>query len=210
LETLDRSFTPVTGSRTDLRDFLAKVEAAGQLLRIDGVDWNLEMGGVAEIVNHARSEAPAVLFDNIPGYPPGFRVLSGGTNSSKRVALAMNLPEPTSPIELVRAYRDRMKTHAPIPHRVVETGPVLENVDRDGAVDLYKFPVPQVHEEDGGRYIGTHDLIIMRDPDSNWVNAGTYRVQVHDRDTVGIYISPGKHGRQIREKYFEPGIDARG
>jgi 4-hydroxy-3-polyprenylbenzoate decarboxylase len=46
----------------------------------------------------------------------------------------------------------------------------------------------------------------MRDPDSNWVNAGTYRVQVHDRDTVGIYISPGKHGRQIREKYFERGL----
>ena len=205
METLDRSTIPATGSRTDLRDFLAEADAAGELLRIDGVDWNLEMGGVAEIVNHARSEAPAVLFDNIPGYPKGFRVLSGGTNSSKRVAFAMNLPEPNVPIDLVRAYRDRMKTHAPIPHRFVETGPVLENVDRDGAVDLYKFPVPQVHEEDGGRYIGTHDLIILRDPDSDWVNAGTYRVQVHDKDTVGIYISPGKHGRQIREKYFERG-----
>ncbi len=205
METLDRSTIPVTGSRTDLRDFLAQADAAGELLRIDGVDWNLEMGGVAEIVNHARSEAPAVLFDNIPGYPKGFRVLSGGTNSSKRVAFAMNLPVPNVPIDLVRAYRDRMKTHAPIPHRFVETGPVLENIDRDGAVDLYKFPVPQVHEEDGGRYIGTHDLIILRDPDSDWVNAGTYRVQVHDKDTVGIYISPGKHGRQIREKYFERG-----
>ncbi len=163
------------------------------------------MGGVAEIVSHTRSESPAVLFDNIPGYAPGFRVLSAGTNSSKRVALAMNLPEPKTPIDLVRAYRDRMKTHAPIPHRVVERGPVLENVDRDAAVDLYKFPVPRVHEEDGGRYIGTHDLVIMRDPDSDWVNAGTYRVQVHDKDTVGIYISPGKHGRQIRDKYFERG-----
>ena len=200
------SLTPKTASRTDLRDFLAQVDTGGQLLRIDGVDWNLEMGGIAEIVSHARSEAPAVLFDNIPGYPPGFRVLSGGTNSAKRVALAMNLPEPAKPLELVRAYRDRMKTHAPLPHRVVESGPVLENVDREEAVDLYKFPVPRVHEEDGGRYIGTHDLVIMRDPDSNWVNAGTYRVQVHDKNTVGIYISPGKHGRQIRDKYFERGL----
>lgn len=191
--------------RNDLRDFLEKVDAAGQMLRIDGVDWNLEMGGVAEIVSHARSEAPAVLFDNIPGYPKGFRVLSGGTNSARRVALAMNLPEPKSAMDLVRAYRDRMKTHAPIPHRVVERGPVLENVDREEAVDLYKFPVPRVHEEDGGRYIGTHDLVIMRDPDGDWVNAGTYRVQVHDTNTVGIYISPGKHGRQIRDKYFERG-----
>jgi UbiD family decarboxylase len=206
METLARSATPATSKRTDLREFLDKVDAAGQLLRIDGVDWDLEMGGVAEIVSHTRSESPAVLFDNIPGYPPGFRVLSAGTNSSKRVALAMNLPEPKTPMELVRAYRDRMKTHAPIPHCVVESGTILENIDREDAVDLYKFPVPRVHEEDGGRYIGTHDLVIMRDPDSDWVNAGTYRVQVHDKDTVGIYISPGKHGRQIRDKYFERGL----
>ncbi len=105
METLDRSVTPATGKRTDLREFLEQVDAAGQLLRIDGVDWDLEMGGVAEIVSHTRSESPAVLFDNIPGYPAGFRVLSAGTNSSKRFALAMNLPEPKTPMELVRAYR---------------------------------------------------------------------------------------------------------
>jgi UbiD family decarboxylase len=69
VDTLDRSVTPATGQRTDLREFLDKVDAAGQLLRIDGVDWDLEMGGVAEIVSHTRSESPAVLFDNIPGYP---------------------------------------------------------------------------------------------------------------------------------------------
>jgi UbiD family decarboxylase len=206
LETLDRAFSPATAPHADLREFLERAAALGQVRTIDGVDWNLEMGGIAEIVNHARSEAPAVLFDNIPGYPTGYRVLSGATNSSKRIALAMNLPLPASPIALVRAYRDRMKTHLPIPHRVVASGPVFENVDRDDAVDLYKFPVPQVHEEDGGRYIGTSDLVILRDPDSNWINAGTYRVQVHDRNTVGIYISPGKHGRQIRDKYFERGL----
>jgi UbiD family decarboxylase len=206
LDILDRPATPATRPATDLRGFLDDVEAAGQLLHIPGVNWDLEMGGVAEIVNHARSEAPAVLFDDIPGYPKGFRIISGATNSSKRVALAMNLPEPNNPIELVRAYRDRMKTHKPIPHNVVATGPVFENIDRDGDVDLYKFPVPHVHEADGGRYIGTHDMVIMRDPDSDWVNAGTYRVQLHDKDTVGIYISPGKQGRQIRDKYFERGL----
>jgi UbiD family decarboxylase len=34
---------------------------------------------------------------------------------------------------------------------------------------------------------------------------GTYRVCVHDRDTLGIWISPGKHGRLIREKYWSNG-----
>lgn len=34
---------------------------------------------------------------------------------------------------------------------------------------------------------------------------GTYRVQVHDRNQTGLYISPGKHGRIHRDKYFERG-----
>ena len=53
---------------------------------------------------------------------------------------------------------------------------MLENVERDDKVDVLKFPVPFLHELDGGRYIGTDDLVIMRDPEDNWVNCGTYRV----------------------------------
>jgi UbiD family decarboxylase len=70
---------------------------------------------------------------------------------------------------------------------------------------VLKFPVPFLHELDGGRYIGTDDLVIMRDPEGNWVNCGTYRVMVHDAKRVGVWMSPGKHGRQIREKYFKQG-----
>jgi 4-hydroxy-3-polyprenylbenzoate decarboxylase len=65
--------------------------------------------------------------------------------------------------------------------------------------------VPFLNEKDGGRYIGTDDLVIMRDPDDGWINAGTYRVMVHDRNTLGLWTSPGKQGRQIREKYFARG-----
>lgn len=190
----------------DLREFLARVERAGELLRMPGADWNLEMGTLAEIVNQASpTDSPAVLFESVPGHAAGFRVLSGATNSMKRLALTMGFPVPAHPLDVVRAYRDRMKTHRPVPPRVVRDGPVLENVLRDDAVDVLKFPVPFLHELDGGRYIGTDDLVIMRDPDENWVNCGTYRVMVHDARRVGVWMSPGKHGRQIREKYFRQG-----
>jgi 4-hydroxy-3-polyprenylbenzoate decarboxylase len=46
---------------------------------------------------------------------------------------------------------------------------------------------------------------MLRDPDSDWTNVGTYRNQIFGRDTLGVYISPGKHGKLIREKYFERG-----
>jgi UbiD family decarboxylase len=188
----------------DLREFLSRIEQAGELLRIPRVNWNLEMGTLAEAVNE-RSNAPAVLFEEVPGYPKGFRTLSGSTNSMKRLAITLGFPVPSHPLDVVRAYRDRMKTHSPIPPRVVEKGPVLENVLSGGDVDVLKFPVPFLHELDGGRYIGTDDLVIMRDPEGDWVNCGTYRVMVHDAKRVGVWMSPGKHGRQIREKYFKQG-----
>src|SRR5712672_1831172 len=189
----------------DVREFVERAEQQGELLRIKGADWGLEIGTLGEIVNHARPEPPALLFEDVPGYPKGMRLLSGATNSSKRLAITLGLPVPERPLDVVRAYRDRMKVHQPIPPRVVPKGAVLENVDRDDKVDLWKFPVPKLHERDGGRYIGTDDLVIMRDPDENWVNAATYRSMVQDKNHVSLWISPGKHGRQIREKYFHAG-----
>jgi 4-hydroxy-3-polyprenylbenzoate decarboxylase len=47
--------------------------------------------------------------------------------------------------------------------------------------------------------------VLTRDPDSDWVNMGTYRAQLHDRNHTGLYISPGKHGRIHRDKYFARG-----
>src|ERR1700693_2388286 len=139
----------------DLREFLARIVAVGELERIQGAHWDLEIGTLAEIVSHARPEPPAILFEDVPGYPKGMRLLSGATNSSKRLAITLGLPVPNSPLDVVRAYRDRMQTHAPLPPRVVTKGAVLENIDRDNRIDLLKFPVPRLHELDGGRYIGT-------------------------------------------------------
>ena len=180
------TFNAYNRPHADLREFIARAESAGEIVRIMDADWKLEMGTLAEIVNHGRPEPPAILFEEVPGYGKEMRLLSGATNSSKRLAIALGLPVPDHPLDVVRAYRERMKTHRPIPPKTVAKGPVLENVDRDGAVDLLKFPVPFLHEHDGGRYIGTDDLVIMRDPDADWVNCGTYRAMVQDRNHVSL------------------------
>jgi UbiD family decarboxylase len=197
-----RNYNAYDRPHDDLREFLDRADKAGELLRVKGAHWDLEIGTLAEIICHARSEPPAILFEDVPGYPKGMRALSGATNSSKRLAITLGFPVPGNPLDVVRSYRDRMKTHQPIAPNVVSKGAVLENVDRDDAVDLLRFPVPRLHERDGGRYIGTDDLVIMRDPDESWINAATYRSMVLDRDRLSLWMSPGKHGRQIREKYF--------
>ena len=191
----------------DLRDLIERFDEMGELARIDGADWNLEIGALSETSAAAKpGRAKTLLFDNIPGYPEGFRVMSGAANAYKRLAVVLGLDDPDNEMDLVRAYRDRAKQDvSPIPPVEVEDGPVLENIDRDDEVDLLKFPAPFVHELDGGRYIGTDDLVVMRDLDSGWVNVGTYRVMVHDKNTCAIWMSPGKHGRLIREKYFARG-----
>ena len=191
----------------DLRELIQRFDEMGELARVDGADWNLEIGALSETVAAADpGRAKALLFDNIPGYPEGFRVMSGAANAYKRLAVVLGMPDPENEMDLVKAYRQRAKEEFELmPPVEVPTGPVMENVDRDDEVDLLKFPAPFVHEKDGGRYIGTDDLVVMRDPDSGWVNVGTYRVMVHDKNTVAIWMSPGKHGRLISEKYFAKG-----
>lgn len=191
----------------DLRDLLATLDAMGELERIDGAHWDLEIGALSEMVAAAQpGRSPALLFDNIRDYPPGCRILSGAANAYRRLAYILGLPEPRDEIALVQSLRAKYReTPQPLPPRTVASGPVFENIDRDADVDLLKFPVPRVHELDGGRYIGTDDMVIMRDPETGWVNGATYRTMVHDRNTAAIWMSPGKHGRLISQKYFAKG-----
>ena len=195
-----------TPTYNDLREWLEIVESFGQLKRIDGVDWNLEMGTLSELIAQgSKGPVPAVLYDKIKDYPEGFRVLFAQNASFKRMALALGLPLDFTDLDLVRATRTKISQHNPIPHRVVDTGPVMENVLKGDDINLLKFPVPFIHELDGGRYIGTGCLVVTKDPDEGWVNFGTYRGMVQDEKSMNVYISPGKHGRIQRDKWFDRG-----
>ena len=73
--------------------------------------------------------------------------------------------------------------------KLVKAGPLLENSTRE--VDLGRFPAPTWHRDDGGPYIGSGSIVVMRDPDTGWINASIYRVQVHGKDRVTVrYASP--------------------
>ena len=134
----------------DLREWLARAEALGDLERVQGAHWDLEIGGITEVVRHDSKRPRCLLFDNIPGYQPGFRVLANLFVSVKRIALTLGLPENTTEIELVRFWRNYFK-HAPtIEPTPVETGPVLENVFYGGDIDLLKISTPRWQDLDGG------------------------------------------------------------
>ncbi len=189
----------------DLRDWLERVEEMGELKKVNGSDWNLEVGAITYMVEKNPRKRWALLFDEIKDYPPGYRVLSGILTSSRRLALTVGLDPSFSGREFVMAWRERIKTLKPVAPEIVDEGPVMENVHTGDKVNVCKFPAPKWHALDGGRYIGTASTTITRDPDHGGINFGTYRVMVHDEKTLGFYISPGKHGRIHRDKYFARG-----
>jgi hypothetical protein len=43
-----------TPSYTDLREWLEIVDSFGELKKVDGVDWNLEMGTLSELIGKAK------------------------------------------------------------------------------------------------------------------------------------------------------------
>jgi 4-hydroxy-3-polyprenylbenzoate decarboxylase len=188
----------------DLRSWIEAMEAAGELKRIQGAEREEEIGGIVDIYQR-KIGRPALLFEDIPGYGRGYRVLANLFVSVKRIALTLGLPESTSEIELVRFWRDYFREAPTVAPTPVGTGVVLENVFSGADIDLLKIPTPRWHEHDGGYYIGTGCMVIMKDPESGWINYGAYRVQVHDRATASVMASKGKHGDIIMRKYHARG-----
>ena len=130
----------------DLREWIAAADALGELVRLDGVHWDLELATVTELALRERRPPPAVLYDQIPGYPNGYRVLTGLANSPARVALTLGMPTDLDSRGLVETWRRRIGSLEPIPPRTVAHGPVLENEQRGAAIDLWQFPTPKWHE----------------------------------------------------------------
>ena len=189
----------------DLRTWLNEVDKLGQLMTVENVHWDLELSTLTEIINERSKTRPAILFDRIKDYPQGYRVAANLVSSVGRLALTLGMKAGMSDMDFVQAWRGQVKKITPIPAKTVSTGPLFENVKEGKEINVFKFPVPRWHELDGGRYIGTDDLVITRDPEEDWVNVGTYRIMVHGPDRLGLHMSPGKHGRVHKDKYHARG-----
>lgn len=189
----------------DLREWLSQVEEIGELRTVKGADWELEIGALTQVAYKQPGGGPLLVFDEVKGYSRGYRVITNAIGTPDRLALALGLPTGLKKAELSEAWHKKYKQLKPIPPRVLPDGPIFENVRTGGDIDLFQFPTPRWHEGDGGRFIGTGSVDITRDPDDGWANLGCYRVQVLDSRRMGFFISPGKHGRIHRDKYFERG-----
>ena len=183
----------------DLREFISALDKTGDLVHVRReVDWDAEAGAI----NRRAYEmwGPAILFEKVKDYPEGFRIFAGSLGTFRRVAIALGLPPETSVREIYDEY-ERREEH-PVKPVVVKDGPCKENIILGDDVDVYRFPAPMVHDGDGGRYIGTWDIVVTEDPDSEWANWGMYRFMIHNkRHVVGFPRYHSHLGRVLNEKY---------
>ncbi len=179
-----------------MRDFIDEAEKRGMLHRIKAeVDWDLELSHIAKI-NEER-QGPALLFENVKGYDSP--VITSVCTSTARLALIMGMPEDSSLVDLMRMWVEKRETM--IPPKMVDTGPCKENIMMGDQVDLNKFPVPKFYPMDGGRYFGTAHFVLSKDPETGWVNLGTYRLQLLGKDKLGTQFIKGKHADIMLKKY---------
>lgn len=193
------------GSPTDLREYIQMLERFGELRRVRAeVSCNLEIGAMSRLVCERRGPSP--LYENIKDHP-GHRLAAVLLGPSKphlhaRTSIALGLDKSTPAGELIDIARDRFRS--PIEPVVVskDRAPCKEVIVPAAEADLLKFPVPWTKNIDVGPYLGTWDIVITKDADSDWVNWGTYRCMLVDQKHFAVLLlSNAQHGGQMLRKY---------
>ena len=180
----------------DLREWLARVEGIGELVTVNAaVDPDEEMSAVTYLLAK-RQPSPALLFEQPGGSARnaiGARLLWNILGPSlKRTALSLEEPPETPTVELIRRVKEKFKTRIEPREVAPSEAPFYEHTLTGDQIDLTALPIPRHWPLDGGRYAGTADAVITRDPDNGYLNVGTYRMMVQGKQQAGLYLSPGK------------------
>jgi 4-hydroxy-3-polyprenylbenzoate decarboxylase len=176
----------------DLRDFIAQLEALGELKRINTeIDPVLEMTEICDRI--LKAEGPAVLFENPKGH--NMPVLGNLFGTPKRVAMGMGqesvealrevgkllayLKEPDPPKGLKDAWNKLpvLKQVLNMAPKVLSSAPCQEIVWEGNDVDLSRIPIQTCWPGDVAPLI-TWGLTVTRGPNKTRQNLGIYRQQV--------------------------------
>ena len=182
----------------DLRDFIAQLEAQGELKRIQQeVDPYLEMTEICDRV--LRAEGPALLFENVKG--SSTPVLGNLFGTPKRVAMGMGedkvealreigkllamLKEPSPPKGMKDAWKQlpMFKKVLDMAPKKIKNAACQQHVIEGDDVDLKNIPVQTCWPGDAGPLI-TWGLVITRGPEKPRQNLGIYRMQVIGKNRV--------------------------
>ena len=139
----------------------------------------------------------AIMFDNPKG--SNIPIVTGLTGSRDFFSKALNVP-----VSELASHFEKAQTN-PRECKIIEKhlSPVKEVITKD--VDLGKIPIPVHHEKDSGPYI-TAGLLIAKNPETGERNVSIHRLQVTDKNHLGILMLPRHlmHYYRLAEKKNQP------
>ena len=192
-----------SSDETSLRSWLWQLKQAGQLSHVNcEVDSNLELGAITRV--NLGLAGPALLFDNIKDYQDTISTsfVTCGMGNKEQLCQLLGMPGDSTDRQLVRHLKEVYSK--PIEPRMVDSGPVKENIITGDDIDITQFPAPIWHELDGGRYLDTFCGVITKDHFTGRENIGLYRGQVVDKNRIAKVMMPtqggGGHLTGYREK----------
>ena len=187
----------------DLRDALAFLSTLpGHLSTTSkAVDAHAELAGIYKRIGAGTPVAPptrigpAMLFENVKGYPD-VRVLVGMLASRERTALLLGSTVEQLPFTLLRALDRRI---APMTVSFPEGAPCQEVVHRAPLDIRSLLPAPTNTLFDAGPYFNL-GLLRAEDPETGETDVTIHRLCVQSSDRLTVYFVPGRHIDQFRIK----------
>jgi 4-hydroxy-3-polyprenylbenzoate decarboxylase len=201
---------------SDLREFIAALEKAGELKRIPfEVDPRLE---ITEFADRAvKAGGPALLFEKPKGY--NVPVLINSLASEKRMQIALQVDQFQEIADRISEYLQMQMPQgllgklSMLPKlaemgsffpKKVSSGPCQEVVLKGDQIDLRQIPVLTCWPQDGGPYI-TLPMVFTKNPETGKRNCGMYRMQVYDARTTGMHWQAHKQGAEHYRRRFKAG-----
>jgi 4-hydroxy-3-polyprenylbenzoate decarboxylase len=213
----------VTQTLDTLQEFIAAIEAAGELVRITRpVSVHLEMCEIADRTMKLPGGGPALLFEKPilrDGSVSQFPVAINLFGSMSRMALALGVERLDEHGDRITKLMDlkvpegflgklqllpRLLEISKFPPRMASGTPSCQEIVWKGdEIDLDKIPVLTTWPEDGGPFL-TMTAVVSKDPKRGIRNVGMYRVQQMGKKHVAMHWQRHKtgaeHWRQMAEK----------
>ncbi len=163
----------------DLLEFIERLKEEDELIIIEEeLDPKYEISAILREIAKKRN-GKAVLIENVKGYD--LKVVGNLLGSEKRIAIALDIKG-----DLVEEYIKRKEQ--PIPPKIVDKAPAKEVIIKDNIDILKELPILTYHEKDASPYI-TQGIIFMKDIESGFMTMGVHRLQVKDKNKLGVFLA---------------------
>ena len=207
-----------------MKNTIKLLEKNNQITVIDEeLDIYLEIPHIAYAEVKKEDGGMALLFTNVVDKKTGTKfeepVLMNAFGSYKRCELLfgrtiesvadeitnlLHMKPPSGFMDKVNMAKDLFALKNIFPKRLKGQGACQEIKYFNDEIDLYKLPVLTTWEQDGGPFI-TMGQVYTQSLDGDMVNLGMYRLQVYDKDHLGMHWQIHKDSSHFFDQYQKAG-----